>query len=188
MKKFSKILIGIALLVSGFIFSSCQQGDEITEVKEILAGPKNTWCRMPVSYKNSDSASEASLYAYFYYTENSVTQGRVTLEPGLTIVITTKDNQDQSSIISGLVSGAYILKTFPKDSSVSVDDGDTSNSFTGSREKWSAIYWAKDELRSRTYSMPTQLNGNGGLNWDSIKETFSWKRLLANYLLSILDS
>lgn len=198
MKKMLKLLAVTAMVACGLMMTSCiQEGDEI--INE-LAGPTQTWCDMPISYTNSDGGETASLYAYFFYSDTDVTSTSTggsalkkgtTIPAGLTVVITSANNSDQSSIISGLTRNAYIMKTFPKDQEVSAEDG-SDFKVTGSREKWSAIYWMKKDLRQADHqnkNPPSQLtNGGQGvtLDWDSIKDQFSWKRLLADYLLGSL--
>ena len=197
MKKILTAISAVLLLLTAGIFSSCQEGDEI--VNE-LAGPTNTWCSMPIQYKNSDDATDsANLYVHFYFSSTDTTSDSsaakalkkgTTIPAGLTMVVTA--DSDSSSIISGLTTSAYIMKTFPLDQEVAADDGDSSYKVTGSREKWSGIYWLKSDLRkadNQDSNPPSQLanNGNGTkLEWESIKDEFSWKRLLANYLLNSL--
>lgn len=188
MKKIFGIISATLLLASGLLFTSC--GDE--EVTEVLAGPTNTWCRMAVDYKNSESDDSSSpLYAYFYYTDSAKTISGKNIPAGLTIVLTARTEDTgtvTSGLLSALTSNTYLMKTFPKDGNAEVDEGDSSYTFTGTREKWSAIYWAKKELReNRNVEVPSQLSGTG-VDWSAVKNNFSWKRLLANYLLSVLDA
>lgn len=190
------MILAAALLTSAMLFvgTGCSDDDK-NELKDILA-PSNTWCTMPVTYKNSDSSSSANLYVSFYYTKTAQTgdssttglRNGLTLPAGLTVLVTSKT--DSSSVISGLTNTAYILKTFPKDSDTAgLDASDTSYSFTGSFAKWAAIYRLKSELResaNQTTAVPAALQGSSSyteLSWDNIKNQFSWKRLLANYLL-----
>lgn len=191
MKKIFGIISAAVLLASGLLFTSC--GDE--EVTEVLAGPKNTWCRMPVSYKNSDSdttPTEANLYAYFYYTDSNKTIGSTTFPAGLNIVVTYA-NSSSSSIISGLTENTFIMKTFAKNGTTSVnDDGDSGSTITVSnaRAKWAAIYWGKDELRessNKSTSAPSAVQNGTNISEGLDFTNFSWKRLLANYLLSVLE-
>lgn len=189
MKKVFKIAAALAVMASAFFFGSC--GDD--EIVQVLQGPADVWCRMPVEYKNSDDSTDAAnLYAYFYYTETEKTIGKATLPAGLSVVITA-NGSSQSSIITGLTEKAYILKKFPKDEPVTIGDSDTDSTaitFNGSRSKWTAIYWGKDPLHDKanqSSSAPTQVMNGTELNADEIKDCFSWKRLLANYLLSILE-
>ncbi len=196
MKKITKILAACILAASALCMTGCQEGDEI--VNE-LAGPAKKWCSMPVEYKNSDEAQAANIYVHFYWSSTDTTSTSnaakalkkgYTIPAGLTIVITAVS--DASSIISGLTNSAYIIKTFPLDGEVAADDTDSTYKVSGTRDKWSAIYWLKSDLRqadNQDSNPPSQLTNNGGgteLSWDSIKNEFSWKRLIANYLLNSL--
>lgn len=188
MKKVFKILSAVALLASSLVLGSCSEDDEIVQV---LQGPANVWCRMPVDYtSDSDSSSTAKLYAHFYYTDTEQTIGNETLPAGITIVVTAFDNST-STIISSLTSDAYLIKSFPKDEAVSIsEEEDDSRTLKGTREKWTAFYWGKDDLHKKanqSTTPPSQLYGDGSIKWDEIKNVFSWKKLLANYLLSILE-
>ena len=194
MKKIFGLLTAAVLFAGSFALTGCD------EVADELSGPEKTWCSMPVTYANDDESSTANIYVHFYFSTTEVTSDStaskalkkgITIAAALTVVVTSAGG-DQSSIIAGLTSNAYIMKTFALDSETAADDGDNSYTVTGSREKWSAIYWLKSDLRqadNQDSDPPAQLSngGNGtGLNWDSIKDTFSWKRLLANYLLDSL--
>ncbi len=188
MKKVFKILSAVALLASSLVLGSCSEDDEIVQV---LQGPANVWCKMPVDYtSDSDSSSTANLYAYFYYTENDTTVSGKTLPAGLSIVVTARGDSD--SLISGLTSNTYLFKNFPKGEATTVGDSDDDTaaiSFNGSRAKWTAVYWGKDPLHEKSNQSttpPSQLSGKE-LSIDEIKNVFSWKKLLANYLLSILE-
>lgn len=187
MKKVFKILSAAALLASSIVLGSCSEDDEIVQV---LQGPANVWCKMPVDYKNSDDSDTANLYAYFYYTENDTTVSGKPLPAGLSVVVTAKGDTD--SIISDLKNNTYLIKSFPKDETTTVGDSEDDTAtitFNGSRAKWTAIYWAKDPLReaaNKSTTPPSQLSGTE-LSADDIKNVFSWKKLLANYLLSILE-
>ncbi len=188
MKKFFTILSTLALFVTGFMFTGCDE-----EVVEVLAGPTNTWCKMPVTYKNSDdSNTSANLYAYFYYTDYDTTVSNKSLAAGLHIVVTAADD-NASSLISGLTSSVYLIKSFPKDQDTTVSDSDSDTdviTVNGARAKWSAIYWAKDELNeaeNKSKNPPSAFANGSDLAQGVTLENFSWKRLLANYLLSILE-
>ena len=188
MKKVFKILSAVALLAASIVLGSCSEDDEIVQV---LQGPANVWCRMPVDYtSDSDSSGTANLYAYFYYTENDTTVSGKPLPAGLSVVITARGDTD--SIISKLKNDTYLIKSFPKDETTTVGDSNDDTaaiSFNGSRAKWTAVYWGKDPLHEKSNQSttpPSQLSGTE-LSIDEIKNVFSWKKLLANYLLSILE-
>ncbi len=190
MKKIFTILTAALLAATGFLFTSCE--DE--EVTEVLAGPTNTWCKMPVSYSVSDDESNqtANLYAYFYYTDTDVTINNKTLQAGLNLIVTAADD-NTNSIINTLTTSAYIHKNFAKDTDTEVGDSDTDTEVikvNGSRAKWAAIYWAKEDLRkseNKSANPPTAFKTGTELSAENLTN-FSLKRLLANYLLSILDA
>lgn len=122
MKKISLMISAAIFAVAGFFFAGCEEGDDVTEV---LAGPTNTWCKMPVTYTtettdDSTTTQTASLYAYFYYTANSVAiTSSLTLEPGLHVVVTRNpdDEDNDTSFISTLTENTYILQSFKKSDS-----------------------------------------------------------------------
>lgn len=199
MKKMLKLLAVAAMIACGLMMTGCQEGDEILNE---LAGPTQTWCNMPISYSNSNGGETAALYVHFFYSDTEVKSTStsanalkkdITIPAGLTIVITSANN-DQSSVIAGLTANAYIMKTFPKDQEVAIGDNGEADpdgfKITGSREKWSAIYWMKKDLRDNQEKNPPSQLSNGGagtnLDWETIKNQFSWKRLLADYLLGSL--
>jgi len=183
MKKLTKILMGIALLVSGFMFTGC--GDEVTGV---LAGPTNTWCKMPVSYNDDSSSTTSSLYAYFYYATSDKKIGTAELKKGLNLVVTANGTTQ----ISGLTNSAYILKNFNEDGETSISDSSTDTevlNVCGNRAKWSAIYWAKDDLRNKSNqstTAPSQVRSGEAVSVDTLSN-FSLKNLLRNYLLTALN-
>ncbi len=195
MKSLKRILAVIAATASVFAFAGCSEEDA-----DALLGPENTWCGMDVTYTPENASSSATIYVWCYYTDTEVkgtgtTAGMksdITLPAGLTFVVTSK--VDNSSIISGLTKNAYIMKSFPKDTDTStdLDASDTTYSFKGSRAAWAALYWAKADLRNSenqlskntVLSVLATTSSDENLSWDSVKSTFSWKKLLANYLLN----
>lgn len=196
MKKFCKFFGIAAFLLCGVFLGGCSEDDV-----NALSGPENTWCRMSVSYSNENDASKtADLYVWCYYSDTVVKgteaanglKNGIELPAGLTFVVIPV--QDASSVISGLVSNAYIMKTFEKDlETTNLDGTDTSYSFKGSKAKWTALYWGKADLRKteNQSSNPPYVLQQGvsstTLEWESIKNSFSWKRLLATYLLNNLE-
>ena len=171
-----------------FVFAGCE--DE--EVTEVLAGPTNTWCKMQVNYKASDDATsdETHLYAYFYYTDTEKTISGKQLPAGLNLVLTATDSD---TVFGVLEANLYVLKTFPKDADTEVSENSSDTDVikvNGSRAKWAAIYWAKDELRkpeNKSSNPPSQFANGTDVSIESL-QNFSLKRLLAKYLLSVLDS
>lgn len=76
------------------------------------------------------------------------------------------------------------MKTFEKDKSDSDLEG---VNWKSSRATWAALYWAKADFRksaNQKSENPFLYTGKKLENFSSIKDNFSWKRLLASYLLS----
>ncbi|MBR1537609.1 MAG: hypothetical protein IJ630_11815 [Treponema sp.] len=192
MKKILSILMAGLLLLSASLVTSCSEEDV-----EYLA-PSGTWCEMPVDW---DGDGSSNMYVYMIYNDSTISgeTGSAkllttkTFESGITMVVFAKANIESLN----LNAGSYIVKTFPKDSdTTNLDDNDTSWSFKGSRAKWAAIYWSKSALRDTSNQLahplaPTPItNGNKGTYAELTDLTelknFSWKKLLANYLLNSL--
>ena len=193
MKNLKKISWIFAAVACVFMLSACSEEDA-----EALFGPENTWCCMDVEYKNSDETTAATVKVWCYYTDTAVTgtgtnngmKSGITLPAGITFVVTTE--LASGSPITGLTSSTYILKSFPKDTDTTgLDETDTTYSFKGSKAVWASLYWLKSDLRKtdnqleKNAILPLLASSGGGteLTWDSVKSTFSWKKLLANYLL-----
>ena len=191
MKNIFTIVTAAVLLFASSFMTSCSSED-----LESLA-PSNTWCEMPVDW---DDDGSSNLYVAMIYNENTLTgqsgssnlKSGLTFEPGITIVVFAKTEIKKL----GMSAGTYTFKTFPSNTDTVTDDGET-YTFKGSRAKWAAIYWSKAALRdansqnehpkapgaitnSSTY---VQLSGD---ELKTFKENFSWKKLLANYLLGSL--
>lgn len=196
MKKIFTILACAVTLLSGMMFVGCTEED-----KDLLMGPEGVWCDMPITYKNSEGGEVANLYVYCIYTSTDITststgasylKNGTTIPAGITFVVTAKT--DQSSVISGLTEGQYVMKNFPLNGDAdyeSDDDGSDSTkiTFKANRAWWTALYYLKADLRKSDHQSVNPPAGltNGGykapLTWDTVKAEFSWKRLLANYLL-----
>lgn len=166
MRRFSKKIISLIFILCGLLFSSCGSED----LGNALAAPANVWYRTSISYDEP-----TTLYVYFYYTDNQIKVGKENLIPGLTIIVTGNDGS--------WTSNDYVLQTFSKDSSKTVGSGSDTYTFTGSHEKWSAIYWSNQDLRQNKNVKPSQIENGNKINENG---KFSWKRLLADYLLSTL--
>ena len=193
MKNLKKISWIFAAVACVFMLSACSEEDA-----EALLGPENTWCCMDVEYKNSDETTAATVKVWCYYTDTEVTgtgdnngmKSGISLPAGITFVVTTE--VESGSPISGLTKGSYILKSFPKDTATTgLDETDTSYSFKGSKAVWASLYWLKSDLRKTdnqlTKNAVLSVLATGStadsLSWESVKSTFSWRKLLANYLL-----
>lgn len=204
MKKILTIFAVALTLTSGFLFSSCSDDDDD------LLGPKNVWCEMPVEYSNGkegDEAKSAVVYVCMYYSDTDVTGSEsgskylkkgTTIPAGITMVVTAKPNESgtlASEVISGLTENSYIMKNFPLNENATFENDDSGTydsklNFKANRGWWTALYLLKSDLRksaNQDVNPPAVLtNGSSAksLEWESIKESFSWKKLLANYLLN----
>lgn len=176
MKKLTGIIA--AFLIAGIFFSGCTPED-----KELLLGPENTWCKTELSYKNADGETEiTSLDVWVYYTDSEKTESGKTLKPGLTVVLACKGGSNTT--LSKALNGRYVMKTFEKDQSDSELEG---VNWKSSRAAWATLYWAKPDFRkseNQKTENPFFDNRSELGDFSSIKDNFSWKRLLASYLLS----
>lgn len=202
MKKLLSIFAATILLTAG-LFTSCSSEDDIS-------APTDTWVEKDYTYKDS-SNNESQLTCYFMYSESGYSNSSLkkvpeasqngsatTIKPGLTVVIvpsaSASSSSTPSSLISALTSTGFICKTFTNGDNTETDSNDsTSFSFSMSATKWNLFYYANvasfaknDQLKNP----PTPLKTDGytciDASADSIKNLFSWKRLLANYLLGSL--
>lgn len=172
-----KIGIILALLLLAVFFSSCTPED-------LLLGPENTWCKTELSYKNIDGDTETtSLDVWVYYTDSEKTESGKTLKPGLTVVLACKSGSG-STALSKALGNCYVMKTFEKDKTDSDLEG---VNWKSSRATWTALYLAKADFRkseNQKSENPFLYTGSELGDFNSIKDNFSWKRLLASYLLS----
>lgn len=185
MKKKLCVLTVALTFLCGLMFTSCEE-----EVIEELAGPTNTWCKTTVSYSKEGNKATQSIDVYMYYTDTEVKVGNETIEPGITMLVTPTSTTDDSTVVAALKGQVYAIKTFKKEEEES--DGDYK--IKGTREKWSGIYWmiadfhtnqSKDAPNCLQKSLLEDVAEKFDLvNWDTIKEDLSWKRLLVDYLLS----
>lgn len=200
MKKLFGFIAAAFVLASAFTFTSCDEADD-------LLGPVNTWCEMPITKTGTDGTTEETIgYVAMIYCDSEVTgvagssnlRETITLEPGLTVVAWVKSGVSSESItgsiLNGLSSNTYVLKTFGKsEEAVSDSTEDTDSfSFAGSRATWTAIYYSKKDLRDTSSqsvlpSAPTVLtNGSSAKDITSTIKDFSWKNLLKQYLINSL--
>lgn len=205
MKKILTIFAAALTLATGLLFSSCSGDDD-----DGLLGPKNVWCEMPVEYSNGkeeDEAKSATVRVYMYYSDTDITSSEsgarclkkgTTIPAGITMVVTAKSDEGEnlaSEVITGLTENAYIMKTFPLNETATFESDDSGSSdsklnFKANRGWWTALYLLKGDLRksaNQDVNPPAVLSNDSSaksLEWESVKESFSWKSLLANYLLN----
>lgn len=179
MKKLTGI-ISVMFLLVGIFFSGCTQED-----KDLLLGPENTWCKTELSYKNADGETETtSLDVWVYYTDSEKTENGTTLKPGLTVVLACSKGGSGNTALSKALDSCYVMKTFEKDKTDSDLEG---VDWKSSRAAWASLYWAKADFRkseNQKTENPFLYTRSELGDFSSIKDNFSWKRLLASYLLS----
>ena len=196
MKKFAKIITAAVVLLCGMLLTGCGAADNI---KEALSGPKDTWFRKEITYKTGSGADEKSteLVVFMLYSEDGYTstelRSDVTVGPGLTLVVIPSGEVSDNSVIQGLTTGKYLIKTFSNTEETEVeggtDDG-TSNTATKIKmtsTKWNLIYNSVDNLEKLT-GVITPLHNDNKSVWHELTkpDTFSWKKIMANYMLDQL--
>ena len=204
MKKSFLFMSVLLALLAGSLVTSC---DLAKEIADELAAPTDTWCEMYVQYgtENKVSLKVDAIYVDDSYTGKGASTDRttrkklspdITLQPGITLVVSL-NGKTENTVIQGLTSSTYIIKTFPKDSSVEVDD-DTSTgkvNLKGSKVNWNILYRSKADFQysANQFELPeapdiiTYESINDG-NATAINDAdgFSWSKLLKQYLLTSL--
>lgn len=199
MKKIISIISTILLIASASIFTACTQEDDIS-------APTETWVQKDYTYKTETGVSQ--LTCYFMFTEKGYTNTKLlntpegsrlntasatTIKPGLTVVVVPATNSTGAAgtIAAELSSNKFICKTFSLKSQAINDKGEEASdgySFEMSSAKWNVFYYANiasfmknDQLKNP----PVPLSSASYKTVDDLKD-FSWKKLLANYLLGTL--
>ena len=204
MKKSIRLLSVLLVLFAASLVTSCK------EILDELAGPEDTWCEMYVEYGSDGKQVNLTVDAIYvdekYKGEGSETtkdsrnqlSPEITLEPGITFVITLNGNSE-NQLIQGLTNTTYIIKHFDKDSAIDVDDDANGTSgkisLKGSKTNWNILYLSKAELRnvSNQIELPdspdilTYKSVNNGATPLNNPEGFSWSKLLKTYLLTKLS-
>ena len=184
MKKFLTMMTAAAVLLCGLVLTGCSNGNN-----PFLA-PKDTWFRRQINYTNN-SGQSTTLYAYFCYSDNGFTgaESSVAIQPGLTVVVTTINNTN-NTIINELTASKYVLKTFSNTSNTVVggttaDGTDTeTKSFKMSYTKWC---WMYNLIRmDQQNGTITPLKDDSGFTELTDLTNFSWKKIMAEYLLDTL--
>lgn len=195
MKRFVKIMSIAALFVCGMMMTGCAAANNI---KEALSGPKDTWFSREITYKTGTGANEKStnLVVFMCYSENGYTstdmRTDVTINPGLTVVVIPSSEITSNEVVSGLITGKYLIKTFSNAVPTVVETGtDDSSSETTklkmSSTKWDLIYNSVTNLE-RVNGVIQPLHKYNTAAWTELPKPseFSWKKIMANYLLDRL--
>ena len=194
----NKIFGFAAVLLCGLFFAGCSEED--SKVLDDLTGPSDTWCTMPVTYASENGTSSTTLNVSFYYASkevkpnNSSTGLRSDIEsiPEDSISVLVTLGSGTNSLLTALTKTQYLFKSFGSVNDLTSASG-TSYEYSNMKLFWKAIYLKNyDELsKDQSTSIPAQLQKSTQSTYSSVSdfdlENFSWKRLLAAYLLNSLE-
>lgn len=192
MKKFTKILSAAALILCTLTLLGCR------DLKEAFSAPKDTWFRRTVEYTNKNG-DKTDLYVYMCYSDTGYSADDLSsdalakMKSGLTVVVTAKTEVDTNPVISGLTRGKYIIKNFSDTTSTELDDSDDDTNSTGkqtfkmSTAKWNWMYnlIALDKQNGTITPLRDDANYSEVTEIADL-ENFSWKKIMASYLLDNL--
>lgn len=193
----NKIFGFAAVLLCGLFFAGCSEED--SKVLDDLTGPADTWCTMPVTYAASENGSASTtVNVSFYYASKevkpngSLTGLRSDIEsiPEGSISVLVTLGSGTNSLLTALTDTKYLFKSFGSVSELTSASG-TSYEYSNMKLFWKAIYLKNREALSKDQStgIPAQLQKSTQSTYSSVSdlENFSWKRLLAAYLLNSLE-
>ena len=195
----NKIFGFAAVLLCGLFFAGCSEED--SKVLDDLTGPADTWCTMPVTYASENGSASTTLNVSFYYASKEVkpnglsTGLRTDIEsiPKDSIsVLVTLGSGKNNSLLTTLTDTKYLFKNFGSVNDLTSASG-TSYEYSNMKLFWKAIYLKnRNELsKDKNTGIPAQLQKSTQSTYSSVSDfdlkNFSWKRLLAAYLLNSLE-
>lgn len=190
----NKIFGFAAVLLCGLFFAGCSEED--SKVLDDLTGPSDTWCTRPVTYASENGTSSTTLNVSFYYASKEVkpngssTGLRTDIEsiPKGSISVLVTLGSGTNSLLTALTKTQYLFKSFGSVKELTSESG-TSYEYSNMKLFWKAIYLKNyDELsKNQSTSIPKHLQKSTQSTCLSDLENFSWKRLLAAYLLNSLE-
>lgn len=190
----NKIFGFVAVLLCGLFFAGCSEED--SKVLDDLTGPSDTWCTMPVTYDSENGTSSTTLNVSFYYASKEVKpNGSLTglrsdigsiPEGSISVLVTL--GSGTNSLLTALTKTQYLFKSFGSVKELTSESG-TSYEYSDMKLFWKAIYLKNREALSKDKStaIPAHLQKSTQSTYSSDLENFSWKRLLADYLLNSLE-
>lgn len=190
----NKIFGFAAVLLCGLFFAGCSEED--SKVLDDLTGPSDTWCTMPVTYASENGTSSTTLNVSFYYASKEVKpNGSLTglrsdigsiPEGSISVLVTL--GSGTNSLLTTLTDTKYLFKSFGSVKELTSESG-TSYEYSNMKLFWKAIYLKNyDELsKDQSTGIPKHLQKSTQSTCLSDLENFSWKRLLAAYLLNRLE-
>ena len=192
------IIFALAALLCSFSLAGCSGDSE-----DGVPG-KGVWQKKTVNYKarNADGTGDdtTTLEVYLYYSDEAYTQNLrsgVTIDPGLTVIITASSDGQTSKLAQQLVRNKYVMKHYEKGASLNddtaeeVEDKDGIFKMTVGDGSWRVIYTAllvsgNTVAQTETPEPIRKGRGYSPLAYDTeeIKKNLSWKRLL----IALLES
>lgn len=187
------IIFALAALLCSFSLAGCSSDSE-----DGVPG-KGTWQKKTVDYKAKDGDT-TTLEVYLYYSDEAYTQNLrsdVTIDPGLTVIITASSDGQTSQLAQQLVRNKYVMKHYEKGASLNDDTAENVEDKKGIFEmtvgdgSWRVIYTAL-LVSGNTVAQPETpepiRKGKGysplACDAEEIKKNLSWKRLL----IALLES
>lgn len=187
------IIFAFAALLCSFSLAGCSSDSE-----DGVPG-KGTWQKKTVDYKAKDGDT-TTLEVYLYYSDEAYTQNLisdVTIDPGLTVIITASSDSQNSQLAKQLVENKYVMKHYAKgvslndDTEEAVEDKNGIFNMTVGDGSWRVIYTAllvSGNTVAQTETPEPIRKGRGysplAYNTEEIKKNLSWKRLL----IALLES
>ena len=187
------IIFALAALLCSFSLAGCSSDSE-----DGVPG-KGTWQKKTVDYTAKDGDT-TTLEVYLYYSDEAYTQNLrsgVTIDPGLTVIITASSDSQTSQLAHQLFGNKYVMKHYEKgaflndDTAEDVEDKDGIFNMTVGDSSWRVIYTAL-LVSGNTVAQPeTPEPIRKGKDYspiaydtEEIKNNLSWKRLLIALLAS----
>lgn len=187
------IIFALAALLCSFSLAGCSSDSE-----DGVPG-KGTWQKKTVDYKAKDGDT-TTLEVYLYYSDEAYTQNLrsdVTIDPGLTVIITASSDGQTSQLAQQLVGNKYVMKHYEKGASLNDDTAENVEDKKGIFEmtvgdgSWRVIYTAllvSGNTVAQTETPEPIRKGKGysplACDAEEIKKNLSWKRLL----IALLES
>ena len=192
------IIFALAALLCSFSLAGCSGDSE-----DGVPG-KGVWQKKTVNYtaRNADGTGDdtTTLEVYLYYSDEAYTQNLrsgVTIDPGLTVIITASSDSRTTQLAQQLIGNKYVMKHYENgaylndDTAEDVEDKDGIFNMTVGDSSWRVIYTAL-LVSGNTVAQPEtpepirKGRGYSPLAYDTeeIKKNLSWKRLL----IALLES
>ena len=187
------IIFALAALLCSFSLAGCSGDSE-----DGVPG-KGVWQKKTVNYTAKDGDT-TTLEVYLYYSDEAYTQNLrsdVTIDPGLTVIITASSDSQTSQLAQQLVGNKYVMKHYEKGASLNDDTAENVEDKKGIFEmtvgdgSWRVIYTAllvSGNTVAQTETPEPIRKGKGysplACDAEEIKKNLSWKRLL----IALLES